>query len=273
MMKHNLSPRFREENLGLHWIVDETKESFKRLKAHLEINTNFRKYFDEAINRIVLPENAIVVDIGAGVGWTSAILASNKHVDKVYVVEPSKHRLNKVEFVVDHFDSPQEKIVKTDGAFQDIKIKEKVDLVVMTGSFHHCWDKDLHPLFRNIKNILKSSPEKGRGLIANEHYVTPFWTFKQMLSWMKHFADRSQLYYGPGKWRTPHPFDGEHWRTRREIEQIFQQFGFTHNIYLHDGDLCKDKANLYRKIGWKYYHAVLSFLSKGVDFLRVRWQM
>ena len=130
--------------------------------------------------------------------------------------------------------------------------------MVMTGSFHHCWDKDLYSLFRNIKDLLKSFPGKGRVLIANEHYVTHFWTFKQMLSWIKHFADRSSLYYGPGKWRAPYPFDGEHWRSRKEIEQIFKQYGFSYDIYVHDGDLCKDKSNLYQRVGWKYYHAVLS---------------
>lgn len=258
MMKNNLSPQFREEDLGLHWQVDETKETFKKLKSHLERSTNFRKYFDEAINRIVLPENATIVDIGAGVGWTSALLALNKNVDKVYAVEPSKNRLNRIESVARHFNAPQEKIIKIDGTFKDIKVNEKVDLVVMTGSFHHCWDKDLSFLFSNIRSILKSTPVKGRLLIANEHYVTPFWTLKRMLSWMKHFADRASLFYSPGKWRSPYPFDGEHWRTRKEVEEIFKQYGFSYDIYVHDGDLCKDKETLYQRIGWKYYHAVLT---------------
>lgn len=255
VMKNNLSLRFRNEALAQHWQVDETEDSFKRLRTHIDINTNFRKYFDEAINHIALPENATIVDIGVGVGWTTALLASNTHVDKVYAVEPSKNRSNRIEFVARHFNAPQEKIIKIDGTFQDIKIKEKVDLVMMTASFHHCWDKDLSFLFRNIKRILKP---KGKLLIVNEHYVTQSWTLKQILSWIKHFSDRATLYYGPGKWRAPHPFDGEHWRLRKEIEQIFKQYGFAYDIYVHDGDLCKDKPTLYRKIGWKYYHAVLT---------------
>jgi len=36
----------------------------------------------------------VVADIGAGVGWTSAILALRPEVKKVYAVEPSKSRLS-----------------------------------------------------------------------------------------------------------------------------------------------------------------------------------
>ena len=91
-----LVPRFIEEKIGSQWAVDETTASFSRLMEHISIRTRFKPHFERALSDWRLcskTEGIIVADIGAGVGWTSAIMALRPEIKKVYVVEPSKNRL------------------------------------------------------------------------------------------------------------------------------------------------------------------------------------
>lgn len=46
--------RFLNETLGIHWQVDETKESFDRLLYHLEVKTRVKPYFEEAMRHLNL---------------------------------------------------------------------------------------------------------------------------------------------------------------------------------------------------------------------------
>lgn len=109
-------------------------------------------------------------------------------------------------------------------------------------------------LFNSIKRILKPG---GKLLIANEHYVTSGWVATRIVSYFAHFTDKKR-YYNLFTLRSPHPFDGEHWRTREELEEIFRNNGFRGEIKLYRGDLCKDKPTFYRRIGWRYYYVLLN---------------
>ena len=85
-----LVPRFINENIGEHWVVDETQESFSRLMQHIAITTRFKPHFERALSDWRLyskPEGLIVADIGAGVAWTSAIMALSPEIS--IVLRPS----------------------------------------------------------------------------------------------------------------------------------------------------------------------------------------
>lgn len=257
----NVSERFVNEDLGLHWRVDDSSESFQRLLNHIEKGTNFRSYFEQALDSCEFPQipgGALIADVGAGVGWTSAIIGLRLGVAKVFAIEPSRNRLDRINRVARHFNVPRGKVVPIHGYFQDFNLKEKVNAVVLCASLHHCYNKDLSMLFRNIRQILLPYPEGGTVLIANEHYVNLSWTLVRMVSWARRLCRGESTYYGPGQWRAPHPFDGEHWRKKRELEAIFAKEGFNARFVIHDGNLSKNKSNWWARAGFIYYHAILS---------------
>ncbi|MFH1189204.1 MAG: class I SAM-dependent methyltransferase [Candidatus Omnitrophota bacterium] len=250
--------RFDDEDIGLHWSVDESEESFRRLLHHIEVKSNFKPYFEEALKHLDLdsssfPGDMVICDIGAGVGWSSALSALHPKVKTVYIVDPSENRLARAGFVAKHFGVGGKVIIRK-GTFADPGISEKVDIVLMCASLHHCRDDQIPGLFSNIKMLLKPA---GKVLIANEHYVDPLWTLKRAVSCLAHYRDRSR-FYKFADLRASDPYGGEHWRTKREIEEMMRQNGFDAAFYLHKGDLCKDKASLYHKLGWHYYHAIAS---------------
>lgn len=257
--EQRVAERFLNEDLELHWQVDETKESFNRLLHHLEVKSNFKPYFEEALWHLKLDEDwfsdgLVVADLGAGVCWTSAILAKHPRVRITYAVDPSENRLKYARFVIKHFEVESKvKIIR--GTFLEPNVSEKADLVLLCGSLHHCYDEQIEGLFSNIKQLLKPG---GKVLIANEHYINWIWILKRLLSYLRHFSSRSELFYYPLRnLRAFHRFSGEHWRTRGELEKIFNDNGFTAQFFLHDGDLCKDKPTFYHRAGWRYYHAIL----------------
>jgi len=250
--------RFVNEELGIHWRVDDTKESCDRLFHHLEVKTNFKPYFEKALSRLNLDDDKFVnglavADIGAGVCWTSGMLARHNKVRRVYAVDPSDNRLMHGKSVIKHL-GVEDKVKIIRGTFLEPNIPEKVDLVLLCGSLHHCYDKEIDGLFSNIKRMLKPD---GKVLIASEHYVNWFWCLKRMISYLYHFRDQQKPYYSFGNIRSPQPFGGEHWRTKEELERMFKTHGFVAQFFVYKGDLCKDKHSLYRKLGWYYYCAIL----------------
>lgn len=266
--KKTIPERFIDENLAAHWQVDETQTSFDRLLYHLEVKTNVKPYFEEALRNLNLDDDKfanelIIADIGAGTCWTSAILAKHPKVKVVYAVDPSENRLRHGSFVVKHF-GVENKVKIINGTFLDPNVPEKVDLIVLCGSFHHCYDKDMEGLFANIKRLLKPN---GRVLIVGEHYVNWTWAAKRALIYLKwrfkqlfrcrDKTERRSFFYSLNNLYAPDPFGGEHWRTRKKIEKIFKTCGFTAQFFIHDGDLCKDKHSFYQRMGWYYYFAIL----------------
>lgn len=257
-MKTKFAPRFKNEKLAAHWQVDETEETFKKLLYHLEVRSNFKAYFEEAMRHLDLDDarfgdGIVVADIGAGVGWTSAMIAGHRKVRAVYAVDPSDNRLERARFVAGHF-GVADKVKPVNGTFTKPNVPEKVDIVLLCASLHHCYDDQVPALFSNVKQLLKPG---GRVLVANEHYVDWLWTARKAVSFFRHLADTNR-YYGLLTLRRPEPFGGEHWRTRKEVECILRQNGFDAVFYLHKGDLCKDKPTAYYRMGWHYYHAIAS---------------
>ena len=251
----SLSPRFVDEKIGNHWFVDESPESFQRLMEHISIKTRFKPYFERAISdwRIFnQTEGVIVADIGAGVGWTSSLLALRPEVKKVYVVEPSTNRLDCAKAIAKHLGAPEEKLFFINGTFEKPKVPEKVHIISMCASIHHCWDKDMSKLFENIRNLL--IPKKGLVLLSNEHYVNRLYILRRVLSSLFHFTKK------PFNWRSnPDPWSGEHIRFKYELDRIFKREKFKARYFPLEGDLCdrKSKWPWYQRLTWTYYYAIL----------------
>ena len=107
MDKNNiLSERYIDETLPDHLNVGESLESFNLLLNHIENTTNFKPYFEQAMSHIPwdrLGDDLIIADIGAGVGWTSALIAKIPTVKKVYSIEPSLNRASINKHILNHF--------------------------------------------------------------------------------------------------------------------------------------------------------------------------
>ena len=254
-----ISERFVDEDLADHWQVDDRPETFAALAHHIGERTNFRPYFERALRDSEIQgalTSGTVADIGAGVGWTSAIMALDPKVRRVHLVEPSDARRVCAPAVAQHFGVEAGKIKFHAGSFTNPVIDEQVDLVVLCAAFHHCWARDIDPLFDAIHTLLKPTPN-ARVLIANEHFVDWTWQARRLVSWAKRAIRGERSYFWPGNLRAPDPFDGEHWRSRGEVETIFSNAGFDARIEEFPGDLCLDKTTWPEKLGWHYYYAVL----------------
>lgn len=254
--------RFSNEKLAAHNMVDETGESFERLMHRVEAETNEKAHFEEAIvlagmDGPDLPDKAVVFDIGAGVCWASCLAARYPKVDMVYAVDPSENRLHHGRFVIRHFGL-EDKVRVVRGTFLEPNVPGKADLIILCGSFHHCYDKDVDRVFSTMRELLKPG---GKILIANEQYVDAIFFLKRMLSYIKHFFGRKELYYYPLRnARKPDPFSGDHWRTRSEIEDIFARNDFKSSIFIQKGNLLQRGEVPFRSypFGWHFYCAVLT---------------
>ena len=112
---------------------------------------------------------SVVLDLAAGIGWASALLAKLDTVDKVIAVELSKHRLELVPRSCEMFDSDASKIERYLGSFYDLKLPDvSVDCVVMVQAFHHA-NRPLH-LLVEVDRVLKPG---GKFVIAGEHVISP----------------------------------------------------------------------------------------------------
>lgn len=78
-----------------------------------------------------------MLDIAAGVGWTSALLSREKMISHVDALEFSLHRINNIApIVIDGFNGEKRKISRILGSFYDIKGKD-YDIMFMSQAFHH----------------------------------------------------------------------------------------------------------------------------------------
>jgi len=257
--------RFVNEKLGEHWCVDETQKSFEKLMNHLKNNTNMYKFFikaSENIFKVLKKDNLIIADIGGGIGWTGCILAQSPQVKKVYVVEPSKERLSKGPFVSKHFNLPSSKIKFLEGTFDNFNLPEKVDLIMLHGAFHHCFDKDTEVLFNSIKKNLAEKTNKV--LISGEHYLNPLVMIKRFIRYYSSFLLFKKKQYdfnsnpiGPGNWNAPDYFGGEHNRLKTDIKKIFKENGFVAKYYSFDEDNLKKKYFFKWMQPLIYYYAIL----------------
>lgn len=107
-----------------------------------------------------------VVDLAAGIGWTSALLSRLNNVLEVHAVEMSRHRLDKLfEHSIEMLQGDAAKIFRYLGSFYNLDFKDQsVDLIYLSQAFHHA-DKPLK-LFTECDRVLKKN---GRIVLVGEH--------------------------------------------------------------------------------------------------------
>lgn len=263
-MKNTLSAKYNNDNIGSHWEVDATPASFSRLINHLNFSTQNYNFFNRAINDTISISNnkdLVVVDLGAGVGWTSAIMSFDPRIKKIYVIEPTIQRLNQIKNVFKHFSCDIKKLEIIKSTFTNFKIHEKVDIFVLHGAFHHCYNKDIKIMFNNIKEHLKENSSydyidflkrnisintKSKVLISGEHFLNRYiliWRFFKSFFLLK--IKRNDI----------DKYSGEHNRFEREIKKIFYDNNFNYKFTYLKGDMIDPmllKKSFLKKILYKY---------------------
>lgn len=258
-----IADRYVNEVIADHYSVDDSIESYKLLMHHIEKTTNFKFFFEKAFNQLMddrTEDNLVILDVGGGIGWTSALMAKHPRVKKVILLEPSSNRRLINKYIIKHFKVPSGKIESVNGTFQNFNLNEKVDVVVLCAAIHHCFDEFIPLLMDNIEKSLIDPIGKSRILIANDHVVTPLWTLKRFLGYIKNsiLRNRESLFNSLGNLRAPDPRDSEYWRSRKEINEIFESASYSHRFYkIINSDLCVKKPSKLYKMQWVYYYALL----------------
>lgn len=83
-----------------YWIEDK---SDLKLIHFIQTETNLQKCFEDAVVFSTQFEGGVhghILDVGAGVAWTSALLSKLEKVDSVTAIDYSKHRLLKIAPIV-----------------------------------------------------------------------------------------------------------------------------------------------------------------------------
>lgn len=212
----------------------------KKLMEYLKQETNLERAFLDLVKFSDTRGyclKGVVLDLGAGTCWTSAIISRISNVQKVIAVDISRHRLEIIAPIVfEQYGGEVEKITRALGSFYNIKMEaNSVDCIVLVEAFHHAYNQD--NLMNEITRVLKPN---GIILISGETVQTNAYYFKVItLNIIKKIICLFKMqklltkYSGKAIVAPPKifaiPFDkemGDHYYTRNNYERIFKKYGF-----------------------------------------------
>lgn len=158
------------------WWVETVQD--KKLKKYLKQDTNLERAFLDLVRFSEASGyglKGVVLDLGAGTCWTSAIVSKMPNVQKVIAVDISRHRLGIIAPVVfDQYEADTGKITRVLGSFDKIKMEaNSADCVILVEAFHHAYRPDR--LMSEITRVLKPG---GIVLISGENIPTNTYYFK-----------------------------------------------------------------------------------------------
>jgi SAM-dependent methyltransferase len=148
------------------WIEDGNYEKFLNYLDSSKLLSEYQrseKFIEEFSGKSIK-----VVDLAAGIGWTSALLSKLPYVNEVHAVEISKHRLGSLfEHCIKLLKGDSEKIYRHLGSFYDLKFDDKsIDIIYLVQGFHHA-DKPLKLIYE-CDRVLKDG---GRIILVGEYFI------------------------------------------------------------------------------------------------------
>jgi ubiquinone/menaquinone biosynthesis C-methylase UbiE len=150
------------------WIEDG---NYERCRRYLESTKLMLEYQQAEAYVREMPGNGLrILDLAAGIGWTSALLSRLDKVAEVHAVEISRHRLERLfPHAMTMFSGHGEKVHRYLGSFYDVQLPEhSMDAVFLSQAFHHA-DRPLQ-LLTECDRVLKPG---GRILLIGEPHVPP----------------------------------------------------------------------------------------------------
>ncbi|HTE48063.1 MAG TPA: class I SAM-dependent methyltransferase [Gemmatimonadaceae bacterium] len=166
-----------EEEKKKEWWIENG--DYDRCLRYLDASKLMLEYQEaEGCIKEMRRENLRVLDLAAGIGWTSALLSKLDCVADVHAVEISRHRL---ELLFPHamsmLDARDNKIQRHLGSFYDLRFSEQsIDVIFLAQAFHHA-DRPLH-LLVECDRVLNPG---GRMLLIGEPQIRTRQIVKRML--------------------------------------------------------------------------------------------
>jgi ubiquinone/menaquinone biosynthesis C-methylase UbiE len=173
-----------------------------------------------------------LVDLAAGIGWTSALLSRVESVGEVHAVEISRHRLERLfPHSARMFEAEDAKISRYLGSFYDLKLPDRsMDVILLSQAFHHA-DRPLQ-LLTECDRILKQG---GRILLIGEPRITKLEIARRFLGTMlRHRRVVSNFY----ELFPPDPVLGDHYYRQSEYYFMFRAMGYrVKHVILGSGNI------------------------------------
>lgn len=250
----------RDESTYLEWIAeeqlkeiisssywnDENEEKVKefdirdgdtgKLRHYLEKETSFTRQFNLLMDMARShgrPLSGRGVDLGAGAGWTSALLSRIPAVRQVHAVDLSRHRIGVIAPLVFRMLKAEEgKIIRVLGSFYDVQLPDgSLDFCFFSQAFHHADNprrllREVHRLLRpsGVVLVMGEIPIGHLGMLRQWGLnvikrVAPFLPFRRSPV-RKWFPGFSELF-------PPDELLGDHFYRMKDYRKLFQQEGFS----------------------------------------------
>jgi ubiquinone/menaquinone biosynthesis C-methylase UbiE len=200
------------------WIEDG---DYERCRRYLERSGLMQEYRQAEQWIRAMPRSDLrVLDLAAGIGWTSALLSKLSGVSEVHAVEISRHRLDRLfPHAVTMFTGEEGKIHRYLGSFYDLHLPDRsMDVVYLSQAFHHA-DRPLHLLVESDR-VLKRG---GRILLIGEPHVTGRQIARRIL---RKLVRERRLVTDFYALFPPDEDTGDHYYTRSDYYFMFRSMGY-----------------------------------------------
>jgi ubiquinone/menaquinone biosynthesis C-methylase UbiE len=161
-----------------------------------------------------------ILDLAAGIGWTSALLSKLDCVSEVHAVEISRHRLERLfPHAALMFGAREDKIERHLGSFYQLQLPpESMDVVYLSQAFHHA-DRPLHLLLECDRVLARG----GKILLIGEPHVTRLQILRRfarrLLTERRAVTDFYRLF-------PPDAETGDHYYRRSDYYFMFGSMGY-----------------------------------------------
>lgn len=207
-----------EERKKPWWIEDGEYDECRRYLAETGLMREYQ--LAEAFIRDIPRDGLKVMDLAAGIGWTSALLSKIDRVAEVHCVEMSSHRLERLfPHSIAMFQGSGAKIHRYLGSFYDLRMPEQsMDVVFLSQAFHHA-----HRPIRLMTECDRILKPGGRIVVVGEHrigvhrVVSRF--FSTLLRKGRIVTDFHDLF-------PPDPTLGDHYYRRSDYYLLFGAMGY-----------------------------------------------
>jgi ubiquinone/menaquinone biosynthesis C-methylase UbiE len=209
-----------EEKKKEWWIADGNYEECQALLENNGAIIEFQQARQES--GLLDAEDGIkVLDVAAGIAWTSALLSNQKNVAEVHAIEISKHRIGELtEHAFKMFPSDESKFYRYLASFYDIKLQDNYfDFVVISKAFHHA--NQPMRLLMECDRLLKPG---GKIIIVGEHPASYWMIFKKFVAHIIRKRRFSTNFY---EFMTPNRDSGDHYFRISDYYFIFSSMGYT----------------------------------------------
>lgn len=200
------------------WIADG---NYEKCLNHLK-SSKLLYEFDNAKQYINEKGGSLkVLDIAAGIGWTSVLISKISNVKEVHAVEMSKHRIGILfEHSMKMLEGIESKVFRYLGNFYNLKLKDNsVDVVFMSQAFHHA-DKPLK-LLLECDRVLKSN---GRMILVGE----PIINFKMLIRrFLSRLMKKRKFTLNFFELFPPEAVGGDHYYRKSDYYFLFQTIGYS----------------------------------------------